>query len=366
LLSRRGVDENTTLARLAAVVHPTDPHPDRVLAASDATALEIVRLANEHRASGLLSRALEHGGRLDSLPRPAREALRGDLLDAQARGVQLDRLLERAAAVLEESETTFLLLKGAALGLLVYPERWLRQMTDVDILVRPADLEAALAALVRAGFEAPPARDVAFWRDAYYNLPLHAPGTDGGLVEIHWSLAQSARHRPDVEGLFARSQPCGLNNARRALGHVDLLLHQALHHSYHYFEPKLAWIYDHALLHQSAPPMREVFTRARAWGMTTPLALSVLQVEKAFPGAADRRLLGVARRSGRARVILALFGARSPVVLLNRWDRRRRQLMLAALMLDRPLSVVTAFASWLRRTIRYGDRAGHRVAARRR
>lgn len=145
-----------------------------------------------------------------------------------------------------------------------------------------------------------------------------------------------------------------------ALGAADLILHQALHHSYHYFEPKLIWIYDLALLHQAGPPAGEVVERAGRWGMATTFALSVLQVEKAFPGAAHPELLAFARRSRRARAIRALWGARGPVALIAGWDQRWRQLLLAAALLDRPGAAFAATASWLRRTIRYGDRAGRR------
>ncbi len=360
-MSRARSDDNSALSRLAAALHPVDPHPDRVLAASDAGTLEVVSLARAHRVSGLLSRSLETGGRLEALPAAARAALRQDVLEAEFHRAGLSTDLAAAASALDREGLPFLALKGAALGGLVYPAPHLRPRTDVDILVRPTDVQRALAALGRAGFEAPTAADQAFWREVYFNLPLASPRGRGATLEIHWSLSHSARHQPDVDGLFARARFFDLDGRRvGALGAADLLLHQALHHSYHYFEPKLIWIYDLALLHRAGPPSAEVVDRARAWGMSATLALSVHQVEKAFPGAAQPALLDFARRSRRAQGIRALFGARGPVELIAGWDRRWRQLLLAAATLDRPGAALTATASWLRRTIRYGDRAGHR------
>jgi hypothetical protein len=356
-VSRRPVDDNSPLARLAAVLHPTDSHPDRILAASDADALELVRLAREHRISALLSRTLETAGRLDALAEPVRSALRQDVLDSVRARAEQEMNLLNAAGALGEARVPFLVLKGAALGALIYPAPHLRTMTDVDLLVRPGDLDAALDALGRAGFEKPSSEAHAFWREAYYNLPVRSPS--GGLVELHWSIAQATRQRPDIQGLFDRARDIRLDGRRMsALGAADLLLHQSLHHSYHYFEPRIIWIYDLALLHQASPPAVEVVARAREWGMGTILALSVMQVERTFPGAADPPLRDFAERSRKAQVLRVLFGSRDPVALLGAWNHRGKQLLLAAAMIDRPGAVLGAGLSWSRRVLRHGDRAG--------
>jgi hypothetical protein len=354
-------DENSALARLAAALNPADPHPDRIASASDAVLLEIVACAREHRVSCLLSRAIDRAGRMSALPDGVRVALRQDVLDATMLRSRLDLLRGHAAEALDAAEVTFILLKGAALGAAVYAEPALRAMTDVDLLVAPRDLGRALDALARRGFQLPGAAAQAYWRDAYYNLPVTLPGT-AGSVEIHWSIAQEHRQRPDIDGMMARRRTFDVDGRPLAvLGAADLFLHQALHHSYHYFEPRLVWIHDLALLHRSDPPVEEIRTRARRWGMSAPLALSVLQVEKAFPGAAHPDLLAAARSSAHAKVLLALFRSRRPVELFRGWERRGRQLIIAAGMMDRPTSAVLPVLSWLRRTLRHGDRAGHRI-----
>ena len=67
------------------------------------------------------------------------------------------------------------------------------------------DLDRALDALEGAGFEPPEEAERRFWRESYYNLPVRAP-EGGALVEMHWSIAQETRQRPDIGGLFARSR----------------------------------------------------------------------------------------------------------------------------------------------------------------
>ncbi len=354
-------DPNAPLARLADALNPAAPQGDRVLAASDAVALQIVADAKRHRVSALLARALDRGGRLAGLADAVRDALRADLFESEMMRAGLAEALGRAAVALDRDGVPFLALKGAALGLAVYPDPGLRPMTDIDLLV-PADrLDPALDALARSGFTTPPDEEKQFWSDAFYNLPVRAPGEHDRLVEIHWSIAQAGRHAPDIDGLFARARSVEAGGrVLRVPGAADLLLHQALHHSYHYFEPKLLWIYDVALLHEPAAPVAEALARARRWGMLTALALSTLQVDKAFPGAAHPELLAAARANGRARVLLSLFGSREPVQLIDRWDRRRRQLLLAAALVDNPLSLARPVFSWARRAVVHGDREGAR------
>jgi hypothetical protein len=356
-------DPNAPVARLADALNPAAPQGDRVLAASDAVALEIVAEAKRHRVSALLARGLDRGGRLAGLSDVVREALRRDLFEFEMMRAGLAEAQARAAAALDGAGVPFLALKGAALGATVYADPGLRPMTDVDLLVPPDRLDPALDALARAGFSTPREGEKNFWSDAYFNLPVRAPGEHERLVEIHWSIAQAGRHAPDVDGLFARArivEPEG--RALRVPGAADLLLHQALHHSYHYYEPKLLWIYDIALLHEPAAPVAEALARARRWGMLTAFALSTLQVDKAFPGAAHPELLAAARANGRARVLLSLFGSREPVELIARWDRRRRQLVLAAALVDNPLALARPVFSWARRAALHGDREGARRA----
>lgn len=356
-------DANAPVARLAAALNPADPHTDRVLASSDAGVLEIVEEARRHRVSGLLSRALNEGGRLAALTDEARETLRRDVLAQALLRSSLETGLAAAADALDGAGITFLLLKGAALGPTIYPEPALRSMTDVDLLVAPRDVDHALAVLGAAGFALPAPEERRFWAASYYNVPLGMPEGQS-VLEIHWSIAQEHRHRPDVRGLFARARAITWGGRTvHVPGPSDMLLHQALHHAYHYFEPKLLWIHDHALLHRAGPDVGEVRDRAKRWGMEVPLALSVLQLHKAFPGSADPALLEWAEDSARAGFVQRLFGSRGEVALIEGWDRRSRQLLLAVAMLDTPLQAVRPIGSWMVRALRFGDRAGARGGA---
>ena len=349
-----------TLRRLAALIHPGGAAP---LADGSFDAADLVRAAREHRVAALLARALEARGTLSGLDETARTALRRALLDQQQERAQLDALGVAAAAALGAAGITFVALKGAALGAVLYATPALRPMTDVDLLVAPADKERSLVTLAAAGFRRPPAELEAFWADAFYNLPLDAPPGQAGKLELHWSIAQEGRHAPDVEGILARARVVESAAGRLPIpAPVDLLLHQSLHLSYHYFEPKLVWLHDLALIHRDPPDAAETLARAEAWGMRLPLALAAAQVERVFPGTVSPPFRALVAASPRARLLLAWAGAAEddPLALLERWDDRRRQLLYAFATLDRPSQMARALASWARRALRHGDAAGRR------
>jgi hypothetical protein len=345
---------------LAALIHPAAPAP---LPAGGWSAAELVGAAREHRVAPLLARALGAQDGLAALDEPSRAALRKALLDQQQERAQLDALAASGAAALDRAGISFVALKGAALGAVLYAEPTLRPMTDVDLLVRPADRGRALDALAAAGFVRPAPAIEAFWLESYYNLPLDAPPGLAGKLELHWSIAQRGRHAPDVDGLVARARPVEIAGARRpVLAPADLLLHQSLHLSYHYFEPRLVWLYDLALLHRDPPGAPETIARARDWGMRLPLALAAAHVERVFPGTVSAPFRALLDGSPRARLLLAAAaaGPDEPLALLARSNARHRQWFYALATLDRPGQMLRASLSWAGRAARHGDAAGRR------
>ena len=130
------------------------------------------------------------------------------------------------------------------------------------------EIRGSLAALGASGFAPPSVDDQRFWKAAYYNLPVPVAGDKAGAVELHWMLAQPDRHRTDLDGLFARSRTVDAAGGHyRILGPVDLLLHQVLHHGYHFFLPKLIWLHDLALLLADPPALDQVIARASPSGV---------------------------------------------------------------------------------------------------
>jgi len=147
----------------------------------------------------------------DDPARPAwgRVVAEADLARIAAQGRRRVERRERLGAELRRLLPAFVevgldvtLLKGPHL-VERFPRVARRTFADLDLLVRPADVEAASARLASLGYEC-------------LSRPLFSPrlsrrfthGFDfikGGLrVDLHWSVASHVSYRPDLEGLWRR------------------------------------------------------------------------------------------------------------------------------------------------------------------
>jgi hypothetical protein len=165
-----------------------------------------------------------------------------------------------------------LVLKGAALARLAYPDAALRPMLDLDLLVpdaRRSDAEAALRALGYRGparWEVRPATGPA--AKAEPDKPLELPGTPM-LVELHtrleWTRAPFAY---DLDGAWARAVAVTLEGREaRTLHPDDMLLHVCLHLAIHHgFELGLRGLVDAALLVASRTALWNWPAQRAAWG----------------------------------------------------------------------------------------------------
>lgn len=244
---------------------------------------------------------------------------------------------------------------------LVYEAPAHRPMSDIDVLIDPARFDEALEALREAGFRLPSDETLAFTREFSKCVPVRLPAGGDPELELHWSIVAEDRQRVDVAGLFERAQPIAVSGVPAlALGATDLLLHQSLHHAYHVFEPKLIWLVDLALLHCRRPPPDPILKEARRWPMRTPLALSVLHLEKVFPGVVHPTLARLANTS-RARAYAALAGDPDPLTLLRGWKSPKTQIIWKLLMLDGPRQAAAQLRTWLTRARRHGAAPGQVV-----
>lgn len=126
-----------------------------------------------------------------NLPPPARLALQGLYLRHRRAGRVRTQVLGQVVAACQAQDIPLLVLKGAALSHLVYPQPGLRPMRDLDLLVRPADLARARGVLVQLGFAEPDER----LPDGHHHLTGLRRTVDGLLVsvEIHHTLLSSLR-----------------------------------------------------------------------------------------------------------------------------------------------------------------------------
>jgi hypothetical protein len=126
-----------------------------------------------------------------------------------------------------------LVLKGAALAKLVYPEPGLRPMRDVDLLVSKADAPRAQEVLVELGYDTDP-KATGMLPPDHHHMPIAARQIEGMTVsvEVHDDIFPDTRHyRPKrLEDLVDEGIPFQVDGVEATtLGYEDMLWHVYRH-----------------------------------------------------------------------------------------------------------------------------------------
>jgi hypothetical protein len=240
-------------------------------------------------------------------------------------------------------------LKGPALGEALYAEPGLRPFTDLDLLVRRADVPRAVELLATLGYrpleyERPLAYDLAYATAACFVPADPQPGRFP--IDLHWNLVSFvAGNTPatlDAEELWPRA----VVDARwgrpvLALGREDLLLYLALHLAVHHPLEGLAWQLDLALLLRrqgTGIDWDEVVARASRWCLRSAVYFALKRVEDRFAAGVPAPVLSRLRPRGPRGAWLDR---------LARLDEPRAWLdhLIAILLMDRPSDLVLALAA---------------------
>jgi Uncharacterised nucleotidyltransferase len=133
-----------------------------------------------------LARVAEGGA---PVPPDVLEELDGMARAAASRNEGLFEVVEEIFEGLGEAGVEALALKELGLALEAYPERGLRPIGDLDVLIRSADYGAAAAALGRLGFEPLPSADIPL--TLKYACAHHfRRQRDNVWVDLQWNVAQ--------------------------------------------------------------------------------------------------------------------------------------------------------------------------------
>lgn len=189
--------------------------------------------------------------------------------------------LAAAHAALLDGGVPHLVVKGPAVARW-YDEPSLRSSVDIDVVVAPARLEAALESLERGGFELLDANWPLLRRADVHELTLRS--ASGGAVDLHWSLGPSPMaidHSPPVEVLVSRAVPLEVGHVRTAaLGDLDALVHLAVHAAASGGH-RLLWLADlRAGIAATAPDRTAWREVAGEWGALPAVELMVGRVAR--------------------------------------------------------------------------------------
>ncbi len=302
----------TDSIRLLAAVLSSDPSLVRLRGAVDGPcSTDQVKAAMKSRTAGLFLRAIQEL----SLNIDADRERMLQLQATQTAGENLGsaRTFATMAARFNEAEIPFLLLKGAALNLSTYDRPELRPMTDIDILVRPADVPAADQLLMSAGCHAGrPLVRRDFFPRYYYEQEYQIPGPPRCRLELHAHLFRPLRYMQTVpvEGMWDDPIRAKLDGVDVLLpSNENMVIHLAAHSTIH-GNVRLLWLYDifrFVRTHAERIDWRNVQEKATAWSLSPAVYSALSQTADLFDDVKLRdRVAGFSRdTTWRDRLVLA-------------------------------------------------------------
>ena len=267
----RGLTREFRLVAACCLWPPSDGRDARIrtLAAEPLDWSLVMRLAVRHRVEGLVSAAFERAG----VQLPAAESAR---LAERARAVAQRSLAQaaesaRLQALFDGAGLANLLLKGAAVEALAYGALGRKDAWDIDLLVDPTNIDAAIGVLADAGYEvsAPtglsPGQFATFVALARECELQHAQS--GQTVELHWGLADGPVLLPGLS-VGSPSQDARVGSLTfRALARDELVAYLCVHGAMHGWA-RLKWLADLAALiaAEDDGSLAALVGRARALG----------------------------------------------------------------------------------------------------
>jgi hypothetical protein len=256
----------------------------------------------------------------------------------ELRSRQYRRIRGEVLSALAGAAVPVIVLKGAALGELVYDDAALRHSHAIDLLVGEGDLGRAAGALRSSGFRpsgtgpSPP------------GLPVVVEHHSGLPIWLHARLFRGGYYRSRSDEVWARSETRAIGGLpARVLSPVDNLLHVCGDAAGSRSPDSLLWVCDAWSLLQR--------TRDLDWGLlleiaadsrivlplTVVLGYLATELEGPVPGSVLARLRATAETVDDVGRDVALFGARSigggPVLLRSALDWHERVLLLKWMLL---------------------------------
>jgi hypothetical protein len=281
-------------ARLDSDKPPSSRINEAAIAVADWPTL--LTQAEQHNLAPLLYRHLRAAG--VSLPPATGHELRGLVLRHRHANRVRGQILAEILAAYRAAGIKALLLKGAALAHLIYPQPELRPMRDIDLLVKPGDAARAQAILGQLNFVAPQNYPAA--KETHHHLASATRQVEGFSVsvEVHHnvfmeesrlSLAWADLTAPPLELTLPDGTPA------RTLGGEDMLWHLC-HHVASISQPfRLIWVVD-------VTAFAEQFVDAVDWARVRrqyPRVLEILSLFHAVMPLSDRLREAAGVQAGR-------------------------------------------------------------------
>lgn len=264
---------------------------------------DLARLAQEHGVEPLLQRALARHAAA-----PITTAQQAALQAVAAVAVAHNLLIYHALAELLAAlapHTTVVVLKGVALGPVLYPATTLRSLRDIDLLVPREDMPAALSILNDAGYRHVPEIAPGINQQIEHHEHLEGGPHQSIAVDLHWNLVSGDAdwRTPPMEWFWQQTEPWQPQGNARLAAIVEAaaaqgqpvqqltptanLLYLAAHCMLQHggAQARLIWLYDlHLLLTTCAARIDwpQVLEHAAAFRWAAALRAALLETGRCF------------------------------------------------------------------------------------
>jgi hypothetical protein len=330
------------------LAHLPDDLPRPILTQSVHDWTGLLREAERHGVLGVLAAPLQA---LEALPPPARGRLeqRRDL--ERVWHAHLRESLVDVFTELHVGGVPFAALKGPVLAERLYDDASLRRSTDLDLLVTPRDVPAALKILERLGYTPESGTSARYHQEFHHHWCLtHVRRPP---LELHFRVYVGFGVQLNADDFLARALPYQTHSGPPCyiLSPEDEFLYLCLHAAGHDFA-RLAWLYDLKLFLRRHPRLHwaTVRTRAANAGVATALAFTGRILEERLQASCPE-LLAAGGRNGRLATARRLLGVRERLAESSRGGKLAA-LVLQAALCDRPSSGVWLLRHHLTRSAR--------------
>lgn len=158
------------------------------------------------------------------LPEPAVQSVDADIFAATSRYAGLKHDITGICGLLENAQIDHLPLKGAVVRDL-YPQKWMRTSSDIDILIRKADLSRATDILLENGYRKT--------GNNYHDIAFLSPG--GNRLELHFNIREDM---PDMDAVldtvWEHTVAVSGTRYRYEMTREFLVFHTVAHMAYHF------------------------------------------------------------------------------------------------------------------------------------
>ena len=182
-----------------------------------------------------------------AIPKDTFRELQGLYLRHQHTNQVRGQVLAQILKAYQNADIEVLVLKGAALAHISYPQPGLRPMRDIDLLVKESQMWHAQSILEELGFNAP--QKFPGGNDSHHHLAVASKQVEGFQVsiEVHHNLfLERIEQSMSFEELSANPLPFALPSGTQAhtLGYEDMLWHICLHIAQISQSFRLIWVTD--------------------------------------------------------------------------------------------------------------------------